>query len=208
MQKKGYYTDFTQGEDSEKIEFDFSTNISMLGKMNLVKKTVERCIIDEHFFSNLLPVIFNYHIIMYFAAIDLSDIEEAEINGIDKMCDFVQNTNIAEIIRENMDDGVLDELVEAVDADVEFKTGIHPNPLNKVLSRLLETFEKKIENIDVETLMESATKVAGIKEQLTPTGLINAYNDSEVFNKKFKDLEEHNREINKIVGEIKSKDEK
>jgi hypothetical protein len=56
--------------------------------------------------------------------------------------------------------------------------------------------------------MESATKVAGIKEQLTPTGLINAYNDSEVFNKKFKDLEEHNREINKIVGEIKSKDEK
>lgn len=208
MQKKGYYTDFTQGEDSEKIEFDFSTNISMLGKMNLVKKTVERCIIDEHFFSNLLPVIFNYHIIMYFAAIDLSDIEEAEINGIDKMCDFVQNTNIAEIIRENMDDGVLDELVKAVDADVEFKTGIHPNPLNEVLSRLLETFEKKIENIDVETLIKSATKVAGIKEQLTPTGLINAYNDSEVFNKKFKDLEEHNREINKIVGEIKSKDEK
>jgi hypothetical protein len=75
MQKKGYYTDFTQPEDSEKIEFDFSTNISMLGKMNLVKKTVERCIIDEHFFSNLLPVIFDYHIIMYFAAIDLSDIE-------------------------------------------------------------------------------------------------------------------------------------
>jgi hypothetical protein len=74
-----------------------------------------------------------------------------------------------------MEDGLLEELNHAVDLNIQYLTGIHPNPLNEAISRLITTVEKKINVVDLDSMMGMVQKFADMTNGLTAEDIVNAY---------------------------------
>ena len=79
-----------------------------------------------------------------------------------------------------MVDGLLEQLNKAVDKSIEYRTGIHPSPLNEALASLVNTLEKKVNEFDMGGAMEMVQKFAQMTGELTPDSLVKAYIDSDV----------------------------
>ena len=48
---------------------------------------------------------------------------------------------------------LLEELNYAVDKSIQYLTGIHPNPLNDAIASLFSTLENKINEVDLDEMM-------------------------------------------------------
>ena len=72
--------------------------------------------------------------------------DEDSVNLIILIEEFLESNNAIEIIKANMKDGLISELNNAIDKSIEYRTGIHVNPLNDALASLANTIERKIED--------------------------------------------------------------
>ena len=106
----------------------------------------------------------------------------------------MEETSVVDIIKENAEDGLIDELNHAVDLNIQYLTGIHPNPLNEAIASLLSTVEKKINEADLDGLVDMAQKFAGMTEDFTLENLVNAYMNSDVHNKNLEEIEKAKEE--------------
>ena len=103
-----------------------------------------------------------------------------------------------------MEVGVIAELYNAVEKSIEYRTGIHPNPLNDALASLFSTLEKKIDGLDTSSMMAMAQKFAGMTEKLTPDSVVKAYVDSDVHKKNLEEIAESKKneiKIDESLGE-------
>ena len=85
---------------------------------------------------------------------------------------------------------MLDELNKAVDLAIEYHTGIHPNHLNDALASLLSTLEKKINEVDLNSMMGMAQKLNGMGEEFNLENLVKAYINSDVHMNNLKEIAE------------------
>ena len=105
--------------------------------------------------------------------IDTKELKDS-LNFLDDVEDFLLSTNIVEIVKANAFPTLFDELNAAVDKSIAYLTGIHPSPLSDALSSLLFALEKKISEVDLESMMGMAQKFAGMGEDFTMENLVNA----------------------------------
>ena len=89
--------------------------------------------------------------------------------------EFLENTNIVKIVKANAKEGLIKELSEAVDKSIEYRTGIHANHLNEALTSLINTFEEKIKDIDLDSMMDIANKLSGMTDGFTTENIVKAY---------------------------------
>ena len=99
------------------------------------------------------------------------------------MEEFLEDTNIVEIVEANMKTGLLEELNKAVDKSIEYLTGIHPSPLGEAFASLVNTLEKKVNEIDLDGMMDMVNVFAGMTEGLTPESIVDAYMNSDTHKK-------------------------
>lgn len=124
---------------------------------------------------------FDFCIVAIFTDIDTSDVQDAD-DGITAMEEFVDKFKpVVDIIKANSVDGVLDELHTAIDLNIEYRTGIHINPISSSLASLLDTIERKVDDIDLDSMMDLAQSMSGISDELTADKLLDAYAKTNIF---------------------------
>ena len=161
----------------ESYDFEFTTSLSASKKISFINSVVDT-VVGNNYYTVVRDMLFDFAIIHTFTDIDTTFVKNSDsmINTIEE---FLDETNIVDIVKVNMEVGLLEELNKSVDKAIEYRTGIHPSPLNDALASLLSTFERKVEEIDLGSAMSMAQKFAGMTGELTPESLINAYMNSD-----------------------------
>lgn len=174
--KNGIYT--FKGTD---IGFSFYTDLSAVNKVRFVN-TVTSYIVDENYNSIIRDLMFDFEIIDIFTDIDLTEISES-VDSLSKIEEFLSETNIVDIVKKNMADGLLQSLNNAADDNIAFHTGVQRNSLPDSLSGLMETVNKKIKEVDTESLMDMAQKLNNMTDDLSAESILKAYVNSDLYKK-------------------------
>lgn len=197
--------------NDESYNFEFTTSLSVSKKISFINSIVDS-VVDNNYYTVVRDMLFDFAIIRTFTYIDTTFVKNSD-SMIDTIEEFLNETNIVDIVKANMEIGLLEELNEAVDKAIEYRTGIHPSPLNDALASLLSTLEKKVNEIDLGSAMGMAQKFAGMTGELTPESLINAYMSSDTHqnnvieiakakkNKKSKNNKKNEIKISEGLGE-------
>ena len=185
--------------NNESYNFEFKTSLSAYDKQVFVKTVVGNLVDDAGYDVVIKDLIFDFVIIEVFTNIDTSfinmeDDEGNDINPIIPIEHFLEETNVADIVKENMETGLLDELNRAVDLDIQYLTGIHPNPINEAITSLISTIEKKIGEVDLDSMMSMAQKFAGMTEDFTLDNIVNAYMNSDIHKSNLAEIKEAKEE--------------
>lgn len=185
--------------NNESYNFEFKTSLSAYDKQVFVKTVVGNLVDDAGYDVVIKDLIFDFVIIEVFTNIDTSfinmeDDEGNDINPIILIEHFLEETNVVDIVKENMETGLLDELNRAVDLDIQYLTGIHPNPINEAITSLISTIEKKIGEVDLDSMMSMAQKFAGMTEDFTLDNIVNAYMNSDIHKSNLAEIKEAKEE--------------
>ena len=185
--------------NNESYNFEFKTSLSAHDKQVFVKTVVGNLVDDAGYDVVIKDLIFDFVIIEVFTNIDTSfinmeDDEGNDINPIIPIEHFLEETNVVDIVKENMETGLLDELNRAVDLDIQYLTGIHPNPINEAITSLISTIEKKIGEGDLDSMMSMAQKFAGMTEDFTLDNIVNAYMNSDIHKSNLAEIKEAKEE--------------
>lgn len=180
--KFGVYT----YNDKEK-GFNFKTSLRASGKLQFVN-SVANLVIDDNYNSIIRDLAFNIVVIQMFSDINFSELNDGQEATLDQIEDFILETNVVPVIKENMDKGLWEELNGAVDKAIEYKTGIHPNPVAEALGKLMSTLESQISNMDMNSLMKAAQQISDMSHEFTPDKILEAYSKSDIFKDKYKKI--------------------
>lgn len=191
--KSGVYT--CNGED---VPFNFSTNIGAYDKVKFVNSVTDM-LVGENYNYVIKNLAFDFCIVAVFSDVDTSSVTEAK-DGITAMEEFLNETDIVDIIKANALPGVIGELETAVELNIEYRTGIHINPISSSLSSLLDTIEKKVDEVDLDSLMGAAEAMSGISGEFTPEKIIDAYAKTDIFKKNWENAEADKNTVDVIKG--------
>lgn len=174
--------------------FEFYTNLSAADKLKFVNSVSSLLADGENYNFIIRDLIFDFYIVNVFTTDNntrelIRELEESS-TFIKDVEEFLERTNIAEIIKINADYGLIDELNHAVDLNIQYRTGIHPNRLNEALTSLVNTIERKISEVDLSSMMEMAQLLTGMTEELTPESIVNAYMESDIHKNNLVEIEE------------------
>ena len=181
--------------NDEAYNFEFATDLSAYRKMMFVNYVVNSIVSDDRYDSIVKPIIFDFGLVSLFTDIDTSFINQKDdegnpINPIIFIEQFLEETSIVDIVKENMKEGLLEELDKAVNKSIEYRTGIHPSPIADALSSLLFTLEKKVNEFDMGSMMEMAQKFASMTGDLNVNNVVKAYVDSDFHKKNLEEIAE------------------
>lgn len=196
--KTGVYT-----YNGEEKQFSFKTSLSVYDKARFVNIYESLILGDGTYYSIFEDLFFDFAIIDVFTDVNVFEDNKYSLGVIESL---IEETEIVDIVKANVDYSIIVELKEAVDKNIEYKTGIHRNPLAPViesLSNLLDTVEDKLSAIDVDGVMEFANIFSNMTGELTPEKMLDAYAKSDVFKNKYaeilKEKEKHNDKIEELV---------
>lgn len=202
--KTGTYINYT---NNETYNFNFATDLSAYRKMMFVNYVVNSLVDDERYDSIVKDLVFDFGLVSLLTDIDTSLIDETDdenkpINPIIPIEQFLEETNVADVVKANMVDGLLDELNKAVDKSIEYRTGIHPTPLNDALASLVNTLEKKVKEYDMSGAMEMVQKFAGMTGDFTLDNVVKAYMNSDMHKKNLEDIAESKKDGVKVTEKV------
>lgn len=190
--------------NDETYNFNFATDLSAHEKTVFVRTVVDTLVNEDSYDSIIKDMIFDFVIVMRFTDIDTSftkavDDDGEEISALIPIEQFLKETNVVDIVKVNMKIGLLEELERAIDKSIEYRTGIHPSPVADSLASLINTLEKKINEIDLGNAMEMVQKFVGMTGELTPESLVNAYMNSDLHQKNLDEIAESKKEKTEIA---------
>ena len=169
---------YTYGD--EEIAFNFVTDLTAAQRAGLVASVTDSVVLEDHYYSILRDMIFDMQIVSVMTDVDTAMYigDEHQIEDIES---FLTATNIVEIVKENAAPGLIRSMSDAIDKDIEYKTGIHTNPVGIALASLLQTVENKVDGIDLDSMMDMAQAFSNVTGELTPDSMIEAYAKSSAF---------------------------
>jgi hypothetical protein len=165
----------------EEIQFDFYTSLPTSKKMEFVNN-VSYLLIGDNYNVVLKNLLFDLFVVNIFTNVDISDIINSD-TFIDDAEDFLDETNIVEIVKANAEIGVMDELERAIDLNIEYRTGIHRNIISESIANLINTFENKVGsfNVNADEMMGMMDVLSGLSNELTMDNLLDAYARSDMY---------------------------
>lgn len=176
--RTGTYIRITENGD-ETYNFNFYTDLSASNKLKFVNSVVGVLVDESHYNSVIRDLIFDFYIVDIMTDIDTAKLAASEF-FLDDVEEFLEETNIVEIVKANVNPLLLDELNDAVNKSVQYLTGIHSNPLSDAITSLVYTIESKINEVDLDSLVGMAQKFANMTEDFTMESAMNAYMNSDV----------------------------
>ena len=193
--KTGVYT-----HNDETFNFNFATSLTASEKITFVNSTVDT-IVSDNYNSLIRDIMFDHMIIQLFTNVGSFYFKDAA-DVIDAIEQFLEETNIVDIVKANMEIGLLEELEKAVDKAIEYRTGIHPSPIADSLASLLSTLEKKVNEFDMGSMMGMAQKFAGMTDEFNLDNLVNAYMNSDIHQKNLEEIAESKKEKAEIAENL------
>lgn len=194
--------------NEESYNFNFATDLSAYRKMMFVNYVVNSIVDEDRYDFIVRDLIFDFGLVSILTNIDTSFINQIDdegnpINPIIFIEQFLEETNVVDIVKANMEVSLLDELNKAVDKAIEYKTGIHPSPLNEALASLINTLEKKVNEFDMGSMMEMAQKFAGMTGELNVDSIVNAYLNSDNHKRNLEEIAKSKKDKGNKKNEVK-----
>lgn len=185
--------------NDESYNFNFATDLSAHRKLMFVNYVVNSLVDEDRYDSIVKDLVFDFGLVALMTDIDTSfinvkDEDGNQINPIIFIEPFLNETNVVDIVKANMEIGLLDELDKAVDKSIEYRTGIHPSPIADSVASLISTLEKKINEVDLSSAMEMAQKFAEMSDELNLDNVMKAYIDSDIHKKNLEEIIESKKE--------------
>lgn len=180
--KTGVYT-----YNEKTYNFNFGTDLSIAEKQKFVNSVVGLIVDDGDYNFILKDLIFDFYVVEYFTDIDTTELRRS-VSFVNDVEQFLEDTNIVEIVKANAFPTLFDELNNGVDKLIEYRTGIHPNPLNDALASLLSALEKKVKEIDLDNMMGMAQKFTEMTGDLNVDSIVKAYVDSDIHKKNLEEI--------------------
>lgn len=191
----------TYFKDEESFNFEFYTKLSTAKKVEFVNSVTSIVVGDGNYNSVIRDLVFDFYLVDIFTTVNTVDLKMSE-SFLDDVEEFLEETNIVDVVKANMEIGLLEELNKAVDLNIEYLTGIHPSPLNDALTSLINTLERKINETDLNSMMEMASKFSGMTEDFTPENIVKAYLQTDIHKKNVIELEEAKKNKNVIAERL------
>lgn len=180
-------------KDEEFYNFNFSTNLSVANKARFVNSVVDLVVDDKYYDSVVRDIVFDFFVISIFTDIDVEEMLSSP-TFFDDVEQFLNETNIVEIVKANAAPNLFAELNEAVGKSIEYRTGIHTNPFNEALASLVSTFEKKVNEFDLSSAMEMVQKFTNMTGDSSPESImrniVNAYMESDIHKQNIAEIKE------------------
>lgn len=194
----------------ETYNFDFYTSLSAYDKLVFVDSVIDTLVDDNRYNSIIRDIIFDFTIVEVFTNIDttfinIKDEDGNIINPIIPIEKFLNETNVVDVVKANMEDGLLEELNHAVDLSLEYRTGVHPNYLNEALANLVDTIEEKVKEFDLDSAMGLVSKLGNMEEEFTVENIIKAYTSTDMFKNNMKEIEESKKQKTELAKEVDKK---
>lgn len=186
--KMSVYTRKTE-DIEETYEFKFYTDLTVAQKLLFVN-SVTNLVVDENNYNSIIrDLIFNFYVVDVFTDISTEEFKQSPsfLNSVEQ---FLEETNIVDIVKANTLPALFEELNKAVDKAIEYKTGIHPSYIGDSLASLIKTIEKKVNEIDLNDMMGMVQKFAGMTGELTPESIVNAYMNTDIHKNNVIEIEE------------------
>lgn len=186
---------------NETFSFEFYTELSAAKKLEFVNLVTSLVVDGDSYNSIIKDLVFNFYLVDIFTDISTVNFKTSE-HFLDDVEEFFEDNNIIDILVSNVKDGLIEELNKAVDLDIQYKTGIHPSPLNEALSNLVNTFERKIKEIDLTGMMEMASKFVGMTDDFTTENIVKAYMNTDVAKNNIIEIDRSKKEKNDIAENL------
>ena len=185
--------------NDETVNFNFYTNLTMSEKIEFISGVTD-VLIGESYLPVLRDMMFDYFVIKLFTDVNTPDIGEDD-DVIEIIEEFLEVTDIVDVVKANMDFGLIEELNYGIDKNIEYKTGIRKNDLNEALASLVNTLERKVNEIDLTGAMEMVSKFAGMTDDFTTENIVKAFTTTDMFKKNVAELEESKERRAKMAEE-------
>lgn len=201
--KTGVYT-----IDDKDASFVFYTSLNAYRKSQFVV-SVSNILVGDNYNYVIRDLAFDFCIVAIFTDIDTTDVQDSD-DGITAMEEFVDKFKpVIDIVKANVEYGVLDELHTAIDLNVEYRTGIHINPISSSLAKLLDTLNNKFSGFDLDKMMEIAEPMSKIAGELTTEKMLDAYAKTNIFKEHWSNSDKNDDVDNKFSvvdggGDVKS----
>lgn len=196
--KTGAYT-----YKNESIPFNFYTELRAVDKIKFINAVCDT-LIDTNYYSVIRDLVFDFQIINVFTDVVVPELQDSP-SPISIIEEFLDDTNIVEIVKANVDKKLIAELEKAVDENIEYRTGIHKNTLEDALTSLLHTVEQKINDVDTEGMMEMAMKLNSISDELTPERILQAYSETDMFKNRIYEKEQERQNHDAAIKKAATK---
>lgn len=196
--KTGAYT-----YKNESIPFNFYTELRAVDKIKFINAVCDT-LIDTNYYSVIRDLVFDFQIVNVFTDVVVPELQDSP-SPISIIEEFLDDTNIVEIVKANVDKKLIAELEKAVDENIEYRTGIHKNTLEDALTSLLHTVEQKINDVDTEGMMEMAMKLNSISDELTPERILQAYSETDMFKNRIYEKEQERQNHDTAIKKAATK---
>lgn len=196
--KTGAYT-----YKNESIPFNFYTELRAVEKIKFINAVCDT-LIDTNYYSVIRDLVFDFQIVNVFTDVVVPELQDSP-SPISIIEEFLDDTNIVEIVKANVDKKLIAELEKAVDENIEYRTGIHKNTLEDALTSLLHTVEQKINDVDTEGMMEMAMKLNSISDELTPERILQAYSETDMFKNRIYEKEQERQNHDAAIKKAATK---
>ena len=196
--KTGAYT-----YKNESVPFNFYTELRAVDKIKFINAVCDT-LIDTNYYSVIRDLVFNFQIVNVFTDVVVPELQDSP-SPISIIEEFLDDTNIVEIVKANVDKKLIAELEKAVDENIEYRTGIHKNTLEDALTSLLHTVEQKINDVDTEGMMEMAMKLNSISDELTPERILQAYSETDMFKNRIYEKEQERQNHDAAIKKAATK---
>lgn len=188
---------------NESVPFNFYTELRAVDKIKFINAVCDT-LIDTNYYSVIRDLVFDFQIVNVFTDVVVPELQDSP-SPISIIEEFLDDTNIVEIVKANVDKKLIAELEKAVDENIEYRTGIHKNTLEDALTSLLHTVEQKINDVDTEGMMEMAMKLNSISDELTPERMLQAYSETDMFKNRIYEKEKERKHTEAVIKESAKK---
>lgn len=166
--------------NGEENSFNFQTSLRASEKINFVDY-VESLIIADGVYEHVIKdLVFDYAIIVFFTDINIGEIFNSENIDINDVEDIVIGTGVADIVKENAEEGLIAELYKAVGYRVEQVTGIKTNTVSDSIIRFIDNANDKIlGKYDIDEVMNMANIISNSVGKISAKDIWDSYAESD-----------------------------
>ena len=161
------------------VELDFScvTNPSISTKQDIVNRVVNAVVDDNYYHSLITDMITKFMIVVELTDIDISAIKDGNYN-IEAIESFLDANTIYDETEKIVGQDVVEEIKNAINLGIEYKTGIHKNPVAESLSALIDNINGMIGAVSPDEMAEFVHRVNAMDDSITADKIAEAYANS------------------------------
>lgn len=161
----------------ETYDVKYADTLTTFEKLQFINNTVS-WVVGEDYRPILKKFAYRYSLCLL-SDVDFNQFVSADENGnnIAELIEFIDSTDLPDIIENSLDITVVDELKENINLDIEYRTGIHSDSISSAISDLINTLSKKMDELLTPDTLDALTKITSM-DTVEPKAVVDAFIDN------------------------------